>query len=142
MDLIKKVEESGLKKSLPSFRVGDTVRVNVKIKEGDKTRLQPFEGVVIARKGAGANETFMVRRISYGEGVERIFFLHSPNLDTIEVVREGRVRRAKLYYLRRGVGKKSRVKAKRWSEEAPREGGGEMEAVAAPAALPVKTENA
>lgn len=121
MDLIKKIEEAGLKKSVTSFRVGDTVKVNVKIKEGEKTRLQPFEGVVIARKGGGANETFTVRRISYGEGVERIFFIHSPHLDSIEVVRQGRVRRAKLYYLRRGLGKKARVKEKRLGEEGLKE---------------------
>ena len=117
MDLIKKIEEGGLKKSLPSFRVGDTVKVSVKIKEGEKTRLQPFEGVAIARKGTGVNETFTVRRISYGEGVERIFFIHSPHIESIEGVREGRVRRAKLYYLRRGLGKKARVKEKRLVEE-------------------------
>jgi large subunit ribosomal protein L19 len=117
MDLIKKIEGSSLKKSLPSFQVGDTVRVNVKIKEGEKTRLQAFEGTVIGRKGGGVNETFTVRRISYGEGVERIFFLHSPHIDTIEVVREGRVRRAKLYYLRRAVGKKTSIKEKRLGQE-------------------------
>lgn len=116
MDFIKKIEQGALKKSVPLFKVGDTVKVNVKIKEGDKTRIQPFEGLVLARKGGGINETFTVRRISYGEGIERVFFIHSPHLESIEVLREGRVRRAKLYYIRRMVGKKSKVKEKRFEE--------------------------
>lgn len=107
MDLLKKVEEGYMKKSTPSFRAGDTVRVDVKIKEGDKTRIQPFEGTIIGRKGSGINETFRVRRISYAEGVERIFFLHSPNIADIKVLKAGSVRRAKLYYLRDRVGKKA-----------------------------------
>lgn len=106
MDLLKKVEEGSLKKSAPSFRVGDTVRVDVKIKEADKTRIQPFEGIVIGKKGSGVNETFTVRRISYGEGVERIFFLHSPHIEDVSVLHSGSVRRAKLYYLRKRLGKR------------------------------------
>ena len=98
-------------KNVPPFRPGDTVRVNVRVKEGDKERLQAFEGVCIARKGAGVSETFTVRKISGGVGVERIFPVHSPMLAEITVVRRGRVRRAKLYYLREVVGAKaSRIK--------------------------------
>jgi len=121
MDLMKKVEEGALKKSPPSFRVGDTVRVEVTIKEGDKTRIQPFEGIVIGRKGGGVNETFTVRRISYGEGVERIFFLHSPHIKGIKVLGHGNVRRAKLYYLRSRLGKKAKVKEKHVVEEETKE---------------------
>lgn len=121
MDLMKKVEEGAIKKSPPSFRVGDTVRVEVTIKEGDKTRIQPFEGIVIGRKGGGVNETFTVRRISYGEGVERIFFLHSPHIKGIKVLGHGNVRRAKLYYLRSRLGKKAKVKEKHVVEEETKE---------------------
>jgi len=121
MDLMKKVEEGAIKKSPPSFRVGDTVRVEVTIKEGDKTRIQPFEGIVIGRKGGGINETFTVRRISYGEGVERIFFLHSPHIKGIKVLGHGNVRRAKLYYLRSRLGKKAKVKEKHVVEEETKE---------------------
>ncbi|MGO9953970.1 MAG: 50S ribosomal protein L19 [Dissulfurispiraceae bacterium] len=99
MNLIKAVEER-YRKEVPAFNVGDTVRTFVKVVEGDKERLQPFEGVVIARKGQGVNETFMVRKISFGVGVERIFPVHSPSIDKIEVLKRGDVRRAKLYYLR------------------------------------------
>ncbi|MBL7170569.1 MAG: 50S ribosomal protein L19 [Candidatus Omnitrophica bacterium] len=121
MDLMKKVEEGAIKKSPPSFRVGDTVKVDVTIKEGDKTRIQPFEGIVIGRKGGGINETFTVRRISYGEGVERIFFLHSPHIKGIKVLSHGNVRRAKLYYLRSRLGKKAKVKEKHVVEEETKE---------------------
>ena len=121
MDLMKKVEESTIKKSPPSFRVGDTVRVDVTIKEGDKTRVQPFEGIVIGKKGGGINETFTVRRISYGEGVERIFFLHSPHIKGVKVMGHGNVRRAKLYYLRSRLGKKAKVKGKHVVEEETKE---------------------
>ncbi len=101
-------------KNVPPFRPGDTVRVNVRVKEGDKERLQAFEGVCIARKGAGVSETFTVRKISGGVGVERIFPVHSPMLAEITVVRRGRVRRAKLYYLREVVGAKaSRIKERK-----------------------------
>ena len=112
------VEEYSLKTAkpadkLPKFNVGDTVRVHFRIVEGEKERIQVFEGVVIARKGAESPEaTFTVRRVAFGEGVERVFPLHSPRVEKVEVTREGRVRRAKLYYLRDRVGKSARVKAK------------------------------
>ena len=100
-------------KDVPPFRAGDTVRVNVKVKEGDKERVQAFEGVVIAKKGAGVSATFTVRKISNGVGVERIFPLHSPMLESISVVRRGRVRRAKLFYLRELTGKATRIREKK-----------------------------
>ncbi len=100
-------------KNVPPFRAGDTVRVNVRVKEGDKERVQAFEGVVIARKGEGVSATFTVRKISNGVGVERIFPLHSPMLESINVVRRGRVRRAKLFYLRELTGKATRIKEKK-----------------------------
>jgi large subunit ribosomal protein L19 len=96
-------------KSIPDFRPGDTVVVNVKVKEGDRSRVQAYEGVVIARNGGGLNESFTVRKISYGEGVERVFPMHGPLIDSIKVVRRGRVRRAKLYYLRDRRGKSARI---------------------------------
>jgi large subunit ribosomal protein L19 len=120
VEKIKEIEKELLKKDIPSFNVGDTVKVFVRIKEGDKTRLQGFEGIVIARKGSGIRETFTVRRVSYGEGIERIFQIHSPAIDSISVVRKGRVRKAKLYYLRGKVGKKTKVK-ERIDAEAPSE---------------------
>lgn len=111
MDFVKVVEE-GFKRELPDFNVGDNVKVFIKVVEGDKERFQPFEGVVIARKGGGLKETFIVRKISFGVGVERIFPLHSPSIDRITVVRQGSVRRAKLYYLRDKKGKAARIKEK------------------------------
>jgi large subunit ribosomal protein L19 len=96
-------------KTIPDFRPGDTVVVNVKVKEGDRTRVQAYEGVVIARNGGGLNESFTVRKISYGEGVERVFPVHAPLIDSIKVVRRGKVRRAKLYYLRDRRGKSARI---------------------------------
>ena len=96
-------------RELPEFSPGDTVRVNVKVTEGNRTRVQAYEGVCIARKGGGLNESFTVRKISYGEGVERVFPLFSPNLDSIKVIRKGKVRRAKLYYLRDRRGKSARI---------------------------------
>ncbi len=114
MRVLDASEQQYMKRKLVAFSVGDTVRVYVKIIEGEKIRTQMFEGVVIARKGAGLNETFTVRRISYGEGVERIFPVHAPRVENIEIVKKGRVRRAKLYYLRGKVGKKAiRIKEKR-----------------------------
>ena len=109
---IQTLQRAQLKTDRPSFRAGDTVRVFVRIAEDEKTRIQPFEGVVIARKGGGIQETFTVRRISYGEGVERNFLLHSPFIEKIIVVKEGHVRRAKLYYLRKKVGKGARIEEK------------------------------
>ncbi len=110
MDLIKMVEEQQLKQDIPAFRPGDTVRVSVKVVEGGKERIQQYEGVCIRRKGSGLRENFTVRRMSYGVGVERTFPLHSPSLDKIQVVRRGKVRRAKLYYLRELTGKAARIK--------------------------------
>jgi large subunit ribosomal protein L19 len=107
---IKVIEQEQLRSDIPDFRVGDTVRVNVKVVEGNRERVQAFEGVVIARKGGSVNESFTVRRVSYGIGVERVFPLHSPRLDSIQVVRRGKVRKAKLYYLRNRVGKAAKVR--------------------------------
>lgn len=110
MDAIKVISQDSLKSEVPQFSVGDTVKVDVNIREGDRERIQQFEGTVIARKGSGVSETFTVRRVSYGVGVERVFPLHSPNIKAVQVVRMGRVRRAKLYYLRNRVGKAAKVK--------------------------------
>jgi large subunit ribosomal protein L19 len=104
------IGQDQLREDIPEFRPGDTVRVNVRVREGEKERLQAFEGVVIRRKGGGLNETFTVRKVSNGVGVERIFPLHSPVIADIEVVREGQVRRAKLYYLRNLSGKAARIR--------------------------------
>lgn len=104
---MKLIESEYIKKDIPAFNVGDTVRVMVRIPEADKVRLHPFEGVVIAKRGSGIKENFTVRRVSYGEGIERVFPVHSPIIDTIEVIRSGRVKRAKLYYLRGKVGKRA-----------------------------------
>ncbi len=109
MNLIQTVE-AGYKRNIPSFNVGDTLRVFVKVVEGDKERIQPFEGVVIARRGGSIRGTFMVRKVSFGIGVERIFPLHSPSIEKINVVRRGSVRRAKLYYLREKKGKAAKIK--------------------------------
>jgi len=110
--IIAKVQESQLRKDYPAFRPGDTVRVHVRLKEGEgeKERIQPFEGVVMKRRGEHVGESFTVRRVSFGIGVERIFPLHSPTISSIEVVRQGRVRRAKLNYLRTRKGKAARIK--------------------------------
>ena len=112
MDLIKAFTNEQLKESVPSFEIGDTVRVENKIKEGNRERIQIFEGTVIAKHGGGISETFTVRRVSYGVGVEKTFPLHSPNVDKVVVYREAKVRRAKLYYLRSKVGKAAKVKEK------------------------------
>ena len=113
MNIIDRIEREGMRKDIPEFEPGDTVRVHVKIVEGDKERIQVFEGVVIGRRGGGLRERFRVRKLSYGIGVERIFPVHSPRIDRIEVTRKGRVRRAKLYYLRDRKGKADQVKARR-----------------------------
>lgn len=110
MDALKLMSDSCLKTEIPEVNVGDTVRVQVKIKEGDRERLQAFEGTVIAKKHGGINETFTVRRVSYGVGVERVFPIHSPSVAKVELVRQGKVRRSKLYYLRNRVGKSAKVK--------------------------------
>ncbi|KMO29352.1 50S ribosomal protein L19 [Methylobacterium variabile] len=112
MNIIQQLEQeqiAQLGKTIPDFEPGDTVIVNVKVKEGERSRVQAYEGVVIARSGGGLNESFTVRKISYGEGVERVFPIYSPNIDSIKVVRRGKVRRAKLYYLRDRRGKSARI---------------------------------
>ncbi len=119
---IREIEAEYMRKDLPAFAPGDTIRVRVRVIEGAKERIQAFEGVCIARRGSGLNETFMVRKVSGGVGVERIFPLNSPAIASIEVVRRGQVRRAKLYYLRARRGKRARVRERRWwldAKEAP-----------------------
>ena len=110
MDLIKALTEEQLKKEIPQVKVGDTVRVHNRIVEGNKSRIQIYEGTVIAKRGGGISETFTVRRISYGVGVEKTFPIHSPNVEKVETIRHGKVRRAKLYYLRDRVGKAAKTK--------------------------------
>lgn len=110
LDAIKVITASSLREVEPQFEIGDTVRVFVKIREGERERIQAFEGTVIARRGSGVAKTFTVRRVSYGVGVERVFPIHSPNVASVEVIRRGRVRRSKLYYLRDRVGKAAKVK--------------------------------
>ena len=110
MDILKQIEQDQLKTDVPDFRPGDTVRVQVKVVEGNLERLQAFEGVVLKRVGGGLTETFTVRRTAYGVTVERIFPIHSPRVAAIELVRQGRVRRAKLYYMRNRYGKAARIK--------------------------------
>ena len=109
MDALKTIAASSLKAETPKFNIGDTIKVGVSIREGEKERVQMFEGTVIAKKGSGVAETFTVRRVSYGVGVERVFPIHSPNVVSVEIIRHGRVRRSKLYYLRDRVGKASRL---------------------------------
>ena len=110
MDALKIISGDSIKETTPAFNIGDTIRVDVKIREGERERIQAFEGTVIAKKGSGVAETFTVRRVAYGVGVERVFPLHSPNVAAIKVVRHGKVRRSKLYYLRDRVGKAAKVK--------------------------------
>ena len=129
MNIIAELEKeqiARLAKQIPDFQPGDTLQVNVKVVEGDRTRVQAYEGVCIARSGTGLNENFTVRKISYGEGVERVFPLYSPMIDSIKVVRRGKVRRAKLYYLRDRRGKSARI-----AERTERQGGGEAPTPAA-----------
>lgn len=114
MGVIAEIERKQLRSDLPDFRPGDTVTVNVKIKEGNKERVQAFAGTVIKMKGGGVNRTFTVRKISYGVGVERVFPLHSPTIESIQIKTKGKVRRAKLYYLRDLKGKAARIKTKRF----------------------------
>jgi large subunit ribosomal protein L19 len=115
MKRLEEVQREGLRDDLPDFRPGDTVRVSVRVREGDKQRLQAFEGVCIGRRGAGMSETFTVRKVSGGVGVERVFPLHSPTVAGLKVVRAGRVRRAKLYYLRKLSGKAARIRERQES---------------------------
>ncbi len=110
MDALKMISESSMKQEVPEIAIGDTVKVHVRIKEGDKSRIQIFEGTVIAMKHGGISRTFTVRRVAHGCGIERVFPLHSPSVDKVELVRHGKVRRAKLYYLRDRVGKAAKVK--------------------------------
>ena len=110
MNIVDQIEKESMRTDLPSFNIGDTVKVWVKVVEGNRERLQGYEGVVIARKNGGVRETFTVRRISFGVGVERTFPIHSPKIDHIDIVRKGDVRRAKLYYLRERTGKAAKVK--------------------------------
>ena len=119
MDLLRAVDNSQIRTDLPRFRPGDTVRVHVKIKEGDKYRIQVFEGVVIAQKNNGISSSFTVRKVSFGYGIERIFPLHSPIIEKLEVVKSGKVRRARLYYLRGRRGKAARLKETGRIERAP-----------------------
>lgn len=110
MDALKLIAQDSLKKDVPQIDIGDTIKVDVNIREGQRERIQVFEGTVIAKKGSGISETFTVRRVAYGVGVERVFPLHSPNVKDVQVVRYGKVRRSKLYYLRDRVGKAAKVK--------------------------------
>ena len=112
-NIIDAIEKEGMRTDLPAFDIGDTVKVFVKVVEGNRERLQGFEGVVITRKNGGVRETFTVRRVSFGVGIERTFPLHSPKIDHIEVIRKGVVRRAKLYYLRERSGKSAKIKEKK-----------------------------
>lgn len=112
MDALKIMTEGMIKEDKPQFEIGDTIKVHVNIKEGNRERIQVFEGTVIAKRGSGVSETFTVRRVSYGVGVERVFPLNSPNVAKVDIVRRGKVRRSKLYYLRDRVGKASKVKEK------------------------------
>jgi len=128
-DLLKQIEEENEKPDVPEFQPGDTVRVGVRLTEGEgddmRVRVQPFEGIVIARKGSSLNETFTVRRVTHGVGVERTFPVHSPTVDSIEVTRPGRTRRAKLYYLRQRIGRRARVRERAIREAAPTEAAAE-----------------
>ena len=110
MDALKLIAQDSVKTEIPQFEVGDTIRIDVNIREGDRERIQVFEGILIAKKHGGIEETITVRRISYGVGTEKIFPIHSPTIEKIETVRHGKVRRAKLYYLRGRIGKKAKVK--------------------------------
>ena len=112
MDILKSIEHEQLKNKIPELRIGNTVRVHVRIKEGNKERIQVFEGIIIKKQGGGVNATFTVRRISYGVGVEKTFLVHSPMVEKVELVRVGKARRAKLYYLRDRVGKAAKTKEK------------------------------
>lgn len=119
MHAFSDTEKEWLRSDLPPFRAGDTLRVNVRVKEGDKERIQAFEGICLARRGSGVSATFTVRKISNGVGVERIFPTHSPMLESIEVIRRGRVRRAKLYYLRHLTGKATRIRERKQKVTVP-----------------------
>lgn len=119
LEIVQKIDASQCKSDIPDFRIGDTIRVHTRIIEGEKERIQMFTGTVIARKGTGVSETFSLRRIAYGEGMERVFPLHSPRIAKIEVMKEGHVRRSKLYYLRGTYGKAAKVKARHTARSKP-----------------------
>ena len=138
MNRLERIQRSLVKKTLPSFEIGDTVKVHVKVIEGEKERIQVFEGVVIARKGARNSETFTVRKISYGVGVERIFPIHSPVVSRIDVVRRGKARRAKLYYLRERKGKTARLSDREFSAETKGQSPGVRASETEPAGTPDK----
>ena len=143
MNRVDRVEQGMKKSRIPAFRVGDTVRVSVKVMEGEKERIQVFEGVVIARKGGGHRETATVRKVSFGVGVERVFPLHSPTVEKIDLVQEGRVRRAKLYYLRSKQGKAARIAEREFTPEpaaSPAAAKAEAEAEAEPELVPAKAD--
>ena len=132
MNRLQRLNAAMVKKNVPAFEIGDTVRVHVKVVEGEKERVQVFEGVVISRKGGSSAETFTVRKVSYGVGVERIFPVHSPVVERVDVVRHGRVRRAKLFYLRTKKGKMARVAEREYMAEAkPKPGAAAPETVKA-----------
>ncbi len=131
MNRLERLEQTFPTNTVPAFEIGDTVRVHVRVIEGEKERIQVFEGVVIARKGKKISETFTVRKISYGVGVERIFPVHSPNVAKIDVMRKGKVRRAKLYYLRDKKGKHAKVPEREFSRTASKAGRAKDDAVAA-----------
>ena len=139
MDIIKSIEHEQLKATIPDLKIGNTVRVHVRIKEGNKERIQVFEGIIIKVQGAGVNKTFTVRKISYGVGVEKTFLIHSPLVEKVEVVRVGKARRAKLFYLRDRIGKAAKTK-EQLGAEVPVEG--EVEEVAPVAEETVATETA
>ena len=142
MNQLERIQRSLVKKTIPSFEIGDTVRVNAKVVEGDKERIQVFEGVVIARKGARNSETFTVRKISYGVGVERIFPVHSPIVTRVDVVRQGKVRRAKLYYLRAKKGRTAKLEEREFSQAEAATAAPAQPAEAAGAAAEKKAEPA
>ena len=123
MNRVERIQRSLTKKTMPKFEIGDTVRVHVKVVEGDKERIQVFEGVVIGRKGSLNTETFTVRKVSYGVGVERIFPIHSPTVNRVDVIRQGKVRRAKLYYLRDKKGKMAKVAEREFTQESKADAG-------------------
>jgi len=153
MDILKSIEHEQLKNKIPELKIGNTVRVHVRIKEGNKERIQVFEGIIIKKQGGGVNETFTVRRISYGVGVEKTFLVHSPMVEKVELVRVGKARRAKLYYLRDRVGKAAKTKEKVGArienreivikeEVVPGENTAEQEATAEEVAEAVAADNA
>ena len=142
MDILKSIEHEQMKNKIPELRIGNTVRVHVRIKEGNKERIQVFEGIIIKKQGGGVNQTFTVRRISYGVGVEKTFLVHSPTVEKVEVVRVGKARRAKLFYLRNKLGKSAKTKEQVGARIETKEIVLKEEMAEAPEAAPaVETEN-